>query len=108
MESEKKMTQRASGNHRTFPWYGHIILAIFFYYVCRYGISFLFGSQSQAEAMGKAGETLAPIIAIVFLLLGANGLYKGVESKPAEESDEQDGGIPIVHVVPDNDEQDEK
>lgn len=62
-----------------FPWWGYVILAICTYLGLTYGFPLLCNRMGYQSLAGLGGE-IAPILTIVFLLLGANGLYRDVDS----------------------------
>ncbi len=58
-----------------FPWWLSIIFATASYYSLKYLIPDLIPETSSMYKLSQTAPTLAPIIAIVFLLLGAKQLY---------------------------------
>lgn len=71
---------------RMFPWWGYLLLALLSYSLLRLGPAVLFG-DSVAPFRALAGKA-APIAAIGFLLLAANGLY--ANDPPQKESHNSD------------------
>ncbi len=67
------------------PWWVYLILAIIFYVSSKYIIPALATSETSQAQLTEAGNLAAPIIAIVFLLLAANGLFKDVPHSPSQE-----------------------
>lgn len=82
MEEDNKPLPKKGG----FPWWGHICLAIASYMGIKHGVpAFFSGAEGQAFFIGAAPQ-LAPIIAIVFLLLAGVALYR--DDVADEEQDE--------------------
>ncbi len=73
--------------HSLFPWWLHVLLAIFIYTACKYIIPDLLAENTFLHDFGKVAPSIAPIGAIVFLLLAANTLYNS-EPEEKEEEDE--------------------
>lgn len=78
------------------PWWVYLFLAIFFYTGCKYILPGLASDPTSQAQLSETGNLAAPIIAIVFLLLAANGLFKDVpppksreEPPPAEEDESE-------------------
>ena len=63
---------------RHFPWWLHLLIAILSYSTLKYFLPALASSQVDREQLTELGGQFAPIIAIIFLLLAANGLYRDV------------------------------
>ncbi len=74
-------------HHPFFPWWLHVLLAIFLYIGCKYILPDLLAQNTFLHGLGEVAPTIAPIGAIVFLLLAANALYN---SKTEEKEDEEE------------------
>ena len=75
-----------------FPWWLSIIIAAASYYLLKYLIPGLVPETSAMYKLSQTAPTIAPIISIVFLLLGAKQLYDPVpgQEEPIEGSGEED------------------
>ncbi len=67
------------------PWWLHIILAILVYTGCKYILPHLAAENVFLNRIGQASPAIAPIGAIIFLLLAANALYS---STPEDDENE--------------------
>lgn len=74
-------TSRPSSTH--VPWWLHILIAILCYWLLKYFLPSLVQGQSAAGRLLLLAPQLAPIVAIVFLLLAAFALYRSDETPPA-------------------------
>lgn len=87
---EKEKQQGIIKKH--IPWWLYLFVAILSYSVFKYLIPALASDQAAKERFAEAGNLAAPIIAILFLLLAANALYKNVPKdtpgNPDEKADE--------------------
>jgi len=76
-ETGKTMDDNSSSSKRirkkVIPWWGYLLLALLSYSLLRFGPAALFGDPA-GPFRALAGKA-APIVAIGFLLLAANGLY---------------------------------
>ena len=81
------MQKKNSALSTRFPWWLSIILAAACYYSLKYLLPDLVPENSPMYPLSQAGPSVAPIITIIFLLLGAKRLYDPVPDaeKPAEE-----------------------
>ena len=79
------MDTQPAKRRKHIPWWFYLILAIFFYVGCKYIIPALATNETSQAQLTEAGNLAAPIIAIVFLLLAANGLFKDVPPPPSQE-----------------------
>ena len=84
---EKEKQQESAKKH--IPWWLHLAVAILAYSFFKYVLPALPADQAVRENFAVLGNQLAPIIAIVFLLLSANALYKNVPKEKLEERDKQ-------------------
>lgn len=76
-------------------WWLYICFAIFTYLGLKYGFPLLCDAFGDPHVGGLGGQ-IAPILTIVFLLLGANALYKGTSEQ--ESCDEEpEGDDPATH-----------
>jgi hypothetical protein len=71
------------------PWWLHLLVAILSYSLLKYILPALASDQAGRERFAEVGGQVAPIIAIIFLLLAANALYKDAPEKKKEMEDEQ-------------------
>ena len=67
------------------PWWVHVLLAIVFYLGSKYIVPAIADDATSRAQLTEAGNLAAPIIAIVFLLLAANGLFKDAPLPPSQE-----------------------
>jgi len=70
------------------PWWANIILAIASYYSFKYLIPQLQFNSQTLRNFASAAPGLAPITAIIFLLLAAMGLYDTDSKKLNEDTEE--------------------
>jgi putative exporter of polyketide antibiotics len=74
---------------RHIPWWLHLLVAILSYSLLKYILPALASDQAGREIFAEIGGQAAPIIAIIFLLLAANGLYKDAPENKKEKEGEQ-------------------
>ena len=74
--------------HGTIGWWVWILLAVGSYAMMRYFLPDFLFSKSYKE-FGAVIKDMAPLVTMVFLLLGAFALYKDV---PAEEEENKANG----------------
>lgn len=67
------------------PWWVYLLLAIVFYIGCKYIVPSFAADAAGKAQLSEAGDLAAPIIAIVFLLLAANGLFKDVPPPSSQQ-----------------------
>lgn len=82
MESVGKKTKK------NIPWWIYLILAIVSYLSCKYLVQVIDVEDRSLQLFLNQAPKAAPILAIVFLLLAANGLY--ANDKPPENENEVD------------------
>ena len=70
------------------PWWLSVFLAIASYYCLKYIAPTLQFTDQTLQNMAAAAPGLAPIAAIVFLLLAAFRLYDGDDEESTEDMDE--------------------
>lgn len=90
MESDKQHSKIA----KHIPWWLYLLIAILSYTLFKFVIPTLASDQAGRERLAEAGGLAAPIVAIVFLLLAANALYKNVPSSKEESENEQTEDTP--------------
>ncbi len=84
----KDKTEKNKAGGRFLPWWLHLILAILSYCLLKYGVDQFDTSGSQSTPLSLMAEQAAPIVAIGFLLLAANALYKKDPPKSGEKRDD--------------------
>lgn len=84
-----KPQKRQDNTKRYLPWWFHLLVAILSYSFLKFFLVHLASDQAGREELAKAGSQAAPIIAIIFLLLAANALYKNVPKDEPDETDEE-------------------
>jgi len=82
-----------------FPWWLSIIIAATSYYLLKYLIPGLVPETSAMYKLSQAAPTIAPIITIVFLLLGAKQLYDPVPGQE-EATDSANEDAPPDETTP--------
>ena len=78
------------------PWWGSVLLSIFFYCGLKYGFPELQLADPGMQKLAQAAPSFAPILAIPFLLLAAKQLYEtdirdnktNIDNKPQEPPEE--------------------
>jgi hypothetical protein len=70
------------------PWWVSVLLAIMSYYSLKYLAPQLQFTSKTLQNLATAAPGLAPIAAVVFLLLAAFRLYDTNDDQSTEESDE--------------------
>lgn len=79
------MDKEASKNRYRIPWWLYLLFAIISYCTLKYILPSLATPGSASAKLFALAPEAAPILAIVFLLLCANGLYR---DDPLPKSDE--------------------
>lgn len=80
---------------RHIPWWLYLFFAILSYSLFKFVIPTLASNQAGRERLTDAGSLAAPIVAIVFLLMAANALYKNTpESKEDNENEHTENDTP--------------
>ena len=86
----KKNTPSLIPSFLRIPWWASVLLAIVSYYCLKYLAPQLQFTSQTLQNIAMAAPGLAPIAAIVFLLLGAMRLYDTDDEEVTEDTDEQD------------------
>ena len=84
----KKEDERG-GSVKQIPWWAYLTLAILAYPVLYYIIPLLAQKGSLPLLLTPMARQAAPIIAIIFLLLAANALYKNEPPTTSTTSENQ-------------------
>ncbi len=79
---------------RHIPWWLYLSIAILSYSLLKYVLPMLASDQASREKFIESGSQAAPILAIIFLLLAANALYKNVPKDKGDTQDEQKEDTP--------------
>jgi len=85
---QSKKPPQAIPSYLRIPWWVSILLAIISYYFLNYLAPQLQFTSKTLQNFASAAPGLAPIAAIVFLLLAAFRLYDKDGEEPAEEPEE--------------------
>lgn len=88
-QTQPQKTPQAIPSYLRIPWWMSILLAIISYYCLKYLAPQLQFTSKTLQNFAAAAPGLAPIAAIVFLLLAAFRLYDKDDEKSTEEPDEQ-------------------
>ncbi len=86
----KKVSPSLIPSFLRMPWWASVLLAITSYYCLKYLIPQLQFTSQTLQNIAMAAPGLAPIAAIVFLLLAAFRLYDTDNNEPIESTDKED------------------
>lgn len=86
--STKTVMPSNQTNKKSIPWWLYLLLAILSYSLLKYFLPAMAADDLAREEFMAAGKVAAPIIAIVFLLLSANALYRNAEPKQPPDEEE--------------------
>lgn len=98
MKKEKSAELASPRSPRGLPWWIYIVLAIGSYCLLKYVIPGLHPTNPAFQKFFQAAPILAPPVTILFLLLGAKGLYDAdrgelgsglVDNDDADNSDKE-------------------
>lgn len=84
----KKKTNEKKNKWRGLPWWLHLIFAIASYSLLKYGVAEINAAGPGRPALALLAEQAAPIVAVIFLLLSANALYRKDTPKDDEKPDD--------------------
>ena len=88
-QTQPKIPPQIIPSYLRIPWWMSILLAIISYYCLKYLAPQLQFTSKTLQNFAVAAPGLAPIAAVVFLLLAAFRLYDKDEEESTEEPDEQ-------------------
>jgi len=72
------------------PWWFHILLAIISYHCFKYLVPQIQFSSQSLQRLAQAAPGIAPLAAIIFLLLAAAGLYESGDKTKTSEGDSKE------------------
>ena len=85
------MSKEGSARHSPIlrlPWWGSVLLAVFFYCGLTYGVPLLHPANPTLQHLAQAAPSFAPILTIALLLLAAKQLY--ATDIPKDDSQKQE------------------
>ena len=86
-----KNTPVRNSNYRL-PWWLYLLFAICCYGIFRYLVPTFMSNRADNSTLSGLFEQVAPISAIIFLLLAANALYDGSAKPDNEDHQEEENG----------------
>lgn len=81
--------QQKETSKKYIPWWLYLFIAIVSYTAIKFFLPTLASNPADREQFAELGSQVAPIIAIIFLLLAANALYRNVPKSNSDKPEKQ-------------------